>query len=150
MKQNFIGAASILMLVFGAAAPFTLAGERDEEPKIVTAMEQMNRDLRKLRRQAGDAAQKEANLALIGSALASARTARDERPLMVEEGLVAEADRDAFLQGYHKAMDRLIATLEKLETALQEGQAEEAEALIKRVYQAKREGHRRYQKEEEH
>lgn len=119
--------------------------KKDEDPVIVQHMKQMNRNLRRLRRQVADPAQREANLLLVRQMKTHAMAAQKEQPLKTPD--LPEAERGPFLKAFRAQMDVLIETLTKLETALQDEKLGQAEELVKKLFDLKKEGHEKFQKE---
>jgi soluble cytochrome b562 len=73
--------------------------------------------------------------------------AREHAPAMTEK--MSAADREALVTDYQADMDVFIQQVEALEKALVAGNLTEAQALVQKLKGARRDGHGKYQEEEE-
>lgn len=142
-KHRILPVAALLM----AAATFPLAAYQDSEaqPKIVTHMKAVNGGLRGLRRSYADPAQKESNLSRLDEVRGHAEAARELQPLKTPE--IPEAEREAFLKGFHEAMDQLLKGIDDLKAAIAADKFEEAGNILRGIYDLRSEAHKKYQKE---
>ncbi len=137
------------LLTFSASGAWAAhpAPAQDEDAAIVQHMKQVNRGLRRLRRQAADPAQKDSSLELVRKMKSSVQAAQKEEPLKTPD--LPEAERGPFLKAFREKMDSLIETLTQLESALQNDKFDETEELVKKLFALKKEGHDKFQKEME-
>lgn len=145
--SRFAVLASLLAFSTSGAWAFSPAPPQDEDPVIVQHMKQMNRALRRLRRQAGDAEQKDSSLELVRQMKTHAQAAQKEDPLKTPD--LPEAERGPFLKEFREKMDSLIETLTQLESALENDHFDQTEELVKKLFDLKKEGHDKFQKEME-
>ncbi len=117
---------------------------QDDEPVVVQSMKQIGRDLRQLRRQVRDAANKDSALELISKIKTNLQIAQKEQPLKTPD--LPESERDEFLKSYRSMMDDVIATVGKLDAAVRSGDTEQAQTLVRKLYDYRKEGHKHFQK----
>ena len=121
------------------------ASDQEGTSTVADQMKAMNQSFRELRRHLDDPTRIEANLALIGKMKQRLLAARKKRPLRTTD--LAESEQASFLAAYQALLDEVVATLGKLETALEEKKWEEASGLVKELNKLKKEGHGKFQKE---
>lgn len=116
----------------------------EDKPKTPLAeqMSGISKDFRSLRKMVNDPAQKDAALQLVKDMEARAAKAKTFDPAKTKE--IPPADRDQFLADYHKQIDGLVADFQKLETAVNDGKTSDASALLDKLQQDKREGHKKF------
>ncbi len=139
--------ASLLTCLAPGAWAASPAPAQEEEPAIVQHMKQINRSLRRLRRQAADAAQKDSSLELVRQMKTHAQAAQKEEPLKTSD--LPEAERGPFLKAFREGMGSVIETLTLLESALENEKFDQTEELVKKLFDLKKEGHDQFQKEME-
>ena len=143
--SRFAILASLLAFSATGAWAATPAPGQDEDPAIVQHMKQVNRGLRRLRRQVADPAQKDSSLQLVRRMKTGVQAAQKEEPLKTPD--LPEAERGPFLKAFGEKMDAVIETLTQLESALEHEKFDQAEELVKKLFALKKEGHDKFQKE---
>ncbi|MGW8180529.1 MAG: cytochrome b562 [bacterium] len=119
---------------------------KEDVPAVVQHMREVNRAFRLLRRQIDDPTMKAANLNLIAQIRSSLTAAKREEPLKTPE--LSPSERDPFLKAYRELLEEVLAVLEKLEGAVEEGRITEAQDYIGQINEMKKQGHEKFQKEE--
>jgi soluble cytochrome b562 len=146
MKPSLSGiAASVLITSFLAAS---LPGHaQDDKPKspLAQQMSGISKDFRSLRKMVGDPAQKDAALGLVKDMEARATKAKDFEPAKTK--VIAPADQAQFLADFRKQMDGLIADIQKLDQAVNDGKTADASALLDKLQADKRLGHKKFNAE---
>lgn len=138
---------SLMLLTVVCLLAVPAAAQEGEEPEIVRRMENMNDILRQMRRQARDAANKASLLDLIEEFRGHALAAQKETPPKTSE--LPESEREAFIEKYRQTMDRMLSTLDKFKAAVEAGRVEQANQLVRRLYDWKKEGHEEFQTEDD-
>lgn len=137
-------AAILLATALTPTAGPSATPPQDDEPVVVQSMKQIGRDLRQLRRQVRDAANKDSALELISKIKTNLQIAQKEQPLKTPD--LPESERAEFLKSYRSMLDDVIATVGKLEAAVGSGDMEQAQTLVRKLYDSRKEGHKRFQK----
>jgi soluble cytochrome b562 len=134
-----IPAASALLLA--VAIP---ARAQDDEPKTPLAIEMggISKDFRALRKIVNDPTQKDAALALVKDMEAHATKAKTFQPSKTKE--IPPADQAQFVADFKTQIDGLIADFQKLEQAISDGKTADATALLDKLQQDKRTGHKKF------
>ncbi len=117
---------------------------QDDEPKtpLATEMGGIAKDFRALRKIVNDPAQKDAALALAKDMEAHATKAKTYQPSKTKE--IPAADQAQFVADYKTQMDGLIGDFQKLEQAISDGKTADASALLDKLQQDKRDGHKKF------
>ena len=120
------------------------AQAQDDQPKTPLAIEMggISKDFRALRKIVNDPAQKDAALALAKDMEAHATKAKTFQPAKTKQ--IAPADQAQFVTDYKTAIDGLIADFQKLEQAISDGRTADAAALLDKLQQDKRSGHKKF------
>ncbi|MDI1318631.1 MAG: cytochrome b562 [bacterium] len=148
MKSPLLFAALALSLCL-PAAPVGRAAEPEhkkkaEETELGNTMEKMNGAWRKLKKQAGDATNNAASLALVATMKACAEKALTLKPARAED--VPAAGRADFVADYQKDMKEFVSLVGELEKAFQAGDNAAAQALIQKMGAAQKEGHKEFKR----
>ena len=118
------------------------------ETPLAAQMEKISKNLKALGKQVGDDSQRASSMEHITAAVEAANKARALVPAKAQT--IPESARAEFVSAFQKKLDELIAQLEKVEGAIREGKATEAQTLLGGLKQIKREGHEKFTVEEEH
>jgi soluble cytochrome b562 len=100
------------------------------------------KDFRALRKIVSDPAEKDAALALAKDMETHATKAKTFTPSKTKE--IPLADQQKFVNDYTMQMDGLIADFQKLEQAISDGKTADASALLDKLQQDKRDGHKKF------
>jgi soluble cytochrome b562 len=148
-KPSLPRGASVLLLSIFLALPLALHAQ-DDGPKTPLAKEMQGiaKDFRSLRKMVGNPAQKDAAVQLVKDMEAHAAKARDLEPAKTKS--IPPADKDQFVSDYKKSIDGLIGDMQKLEQAVSAGQTADATSLMDKIQSDKREGHHKFNAEDEH
>jgi soluble cytochrome b562 len=148
-KPSFPGFATALL--FGAllATPI-LCHAQGDGPKTPLSQEMggISKDFRALHKALGDPSQQAAAVALVKDMEAHAQKAKTYNPAKTKD--VPAADKDQFVADYQKAIDGLIADLQKLEQAVSSGDTAGANALMDKIQGDKRDGHKKFNAQDDH
>ncbi|MFA6962540.1 MAG: cytochrome b562 [Opitutaceae bacterium] len=131
------------LLIAFIASPFAHAGDEKDTP-LEKQMGTMNRAFKQLKKQATESTLSDASLALVAQMLKAAQTSVDLIPEKAAD--LPEGDRAAFTAAYKEKMDKLIAVLGKLETALKAKDNAEAAKLVTELGAMQRSGHKEFRK----
>ncbi len=131
-----------------AAAPAVWAEDKHEHKHtpLEDQMDAMAKAWRALRKQAADASKNESSLELVAKIKAGSVESLKHTPALAAEK--PESERAAFVAGYQKAMKELIAELDNLAAAFKADKNDEAGALIKKIGDMQKAGHKEYKKPE--
>tara|TARA_B110000037_G_scaffold219524_1_gene284882 strand:- start:254 stop:688 length:435 start_codon:yes stop_codon:yes gene_type:complete len=128
--------------------PATFSQEEEEEKTpLGEEMSAMNKSWRTLKRSVSDPAKNQQSLKLLASMRKAAVTSLDMVPIRSEE--VSESDRPDFIEGYQKGMKETLVRFDDLKVALENGDNEKAAALVKKINDLRKSGHRDYKPEDE-
>jgi hypothetical protein len=126
MKNRFLLPVLALALCL-PVAPALRAQEHEpkkkkaDETELGNTMEKMNGAWRKLKKQAGDAANNASSLELVATIKACAEKALTFKPARAED--VPAADREKFVAEFHSDMKEFIGLVLQLEVAFKIGRA---------------------------
>jgi soluble cytochrome b562 len=135
--------ALALTALFLLLQPFVAASATEEVPAIVTHMRAINKSLRALRRQLAQPNREQENLELLTKIKEHLLAAKKEQPLKTPE--LPEPEREPFLEAYQASLDEVIGVVDLLKASVREGKTDEAQGLVGRLNELKREGHKRFQ-----
>lgn len=107
-------------------------------------MDRMNSAFRKLRRQAGEAAKNESSLELVAIMKEVVTAALVLRPAKTTD--LPEDEREDFIMGYRKQLEKLAGALADLETAFKAGDNTAATKIISDIREIQKAGHQEYKK----
>jgi hypothetical protein len=133
---------ALSLAVFMAVARADQHGDDEETTPMGEEMSAMNKAWRTIKKNAADANQNEATLKLLDDMIKAAVTATDMDPVLADEQ--PEADRQAFIDAFRKAMKATLADLESLRAVLVSGENDKAAALIKKIDDQKKQGHKEF------
>jgi len=124
----------------------TAVAAEKKETELETAMDKMSGAFKKLRRQVKEPANNASSIALLADLRAGAKESIKLVPALAAD---QPADkRVAFIEGYKKKINELIAQMEPLEVALKANKNEEAAAIVAKLGSLQKEGHKEYKKPE--
>jgi soluble cytochrome b562 len=152
MKSSLSGSKfspPIASVLIAALLGGFLSAHAQDKPKSPLAQEMsgISKDFRSLRKVVNDPSQKDAALGLVKDMEARATKAKGFEPEKTAD--IAPADRPQFLIDYRKQMDGLIADFGKLEQAVSDGKTADASALLDKLQADKREGHKKFNAEDD-
>jgi soluble cytochrome b562 len=135
--------ASALLLTTLLAAPLVTHAQ-DDHPKSPLSQEMSGiaHDIRALHKIVSDPAQKDATVKLVKDMEDHATKAKGFEPEKTKD--IPAADKDQFIADYKKQMDGLIADFQKLEADITSGNTTDATAMLDKLNQDKREGHKKF------
>jgi len=124
------------------AQPSPAPAAAHEETELDHKMEDMNGAFRKLRRQISDPSANASSLELV----AKLRKASEESAALIpaKAANLPEADRAGFVAAYETKMKEFIAEVDALKAALEAGKNEEAAALLTKLNNLQKSGHREF------
>jgi hypothetical protein len=140
--------ASILLLAsLLLAAPFTAArlARAAEDTELAKQMEQMDDEMKKLRKSLKDAASNAASLESLTKLQQWTVTAKALTPAMA--AAMPEAEKAKFVAAYRKDMAGLLAAYAQIEVAVLDNDNAKAEELFKGLKQIEDDGHEKYSEE---
>lgn len=110
-------------------------------------MSALNKSWRAIRRSIRDAANHPEVLKELEVVREMAKAAIEMTPARLED--VPPEQREAFMQGYRKEMNALLAHLDELEAAVKADKNDKAQEIIDRINEHRKESHKLYQREED-
>ena len=152
MKKRLLASVIAFVIAFGGLNLSVLnaashgGGDHDHTP-LGEEMETISKAFRTLRRQAKDPAKNASSAALAGKMLAAAKKSIEFDPAWTEDQ--PKADQAKFVAGYKKGMEQMVAQLTALEKAFKAGDNAKAEAIIAKLRDAQKKGHKAYKKPDE-
>lgn len=129
-----------------AACAIAVPAFAEEDTPLTKEMEKLSKALKAINRNIGDAAQKDANIAKVAEAKEANLAALKYEPAKTKD--VPAAEKAKFLSGYKAAMEEVGKQLDALKTALEGGKTEDAKALIEKLNNEKKDGHKKYKSED--
>jgi len=129
------------------AALLTPGFAEEEDTPLAQEMSKVSKALKVINRSIADPAAKDANLAKVAEAKASAEKALTMEPSMTKD--VPEAEKAKFIEDYKAAMNEMIKGLDELKVAVESGKAEDVTKVMEKLNSGKKDGHKKFQKEEE-
>lgn len=134
--------APVCLPVHAASPAVVAAANGEEETELDHKMEDMNGAFRKLRRQISDASANASSLELV----AKLRKASEESTALIpaKAAKVPEADREKFVADYQAKMKDFLAEVDKLKAALEAGKNDEAAAILAKLGNLQKSGHREF------
>jgi soluble cytochrome b562 len=130
---TLLAACAITVPAFAAA---------DEDTPLGKEMEKVSKALKAINRNIADASAKDANLAKLAEAKAANLAALKYEPAKTKD--VPAAEKAKFLSGYKAAMEQVGKDMDALKAALEGGKTEDAKALLEKLNNEKKEGHKKY------
>src|SRR4051812_710241 len=106
---------TLLSLAAMLALGFNVATAADDETPLGSEMKAMNKSLRTLKKQIGDASKKDDNVAIIEKLKKSVEASKKLDPAKTKD--IPAADKAAYLAKYKEQMDGVSKSFDELETA---------------------------------
>lgn len=132
---------SVLLL-----AALLTPGFAEEDTPLAQEMSKISKALKVVNRAIADPAAKDANLAKIAEAKTAAEKSLTLEPAMTKD--VPEAEKAKFIEDYKAGMNGMIKELDELKAAVEAGKSEDATKVMEKLNTGKKEGHKKFQKEE--
>ncbi len=134
-----LGAACVLALAMSSVAH---AQQDEEKTPLGKKMSAMNTAFKAVGRQLDDASKNANTLEQLATIETNAKAALTLEP--EKKGKVPAGDQAKFMAGYQAGMKDLIATVQKLQTAIKAGKNTDAVAIYDEMKNQQREGHKEY------
>jgi cytochrome c556 len=127
-----------LLTVLAAVSLSFTAYAADDETPLSKQMSVINKSLRTVKRQLGDSAKKEDNLAQLGKVKAALDEAHKLDPKKTKD----QADKTAYTKKFKDEMVDLGKAVGELEAAIKVDAKDKADAALKKIYELKEKGHK--------
>jgi soluble cytochrome b562 len=127
-----------LLTVLAAASLSLTAYAADDETPLSKQMSVVNKNLRTVKRQLGDSAKKDDNLALVGKVKAALDEAQKLDPKKTKD----QADKAAYTKKFKEEMGDLTKAVAELEAGIKADAKDKADAALKKIYELKEKGHK--------
>ena len=148
MKTRLLASVIAFVIAFGGLNLSVLNaashGGGDDHTPLGEEMETISKAFRTLRRQAKDPAKNASSAALAAKMLAAAKKSLDFEPVWTADQ--PKNEQADFVKGYQKGMKTMVAQLTDLEKAFKAGDNAKAEAIIAKLRDAQKKGHKAYKK----
>ena len=131
---------TLLTLLATAALSLNAAFAAEDDTPLAKEMKTVNKSLRTLKRQVGDAAKKDENLQLLATIKKSLDASAKLEPAKTKDQ--PAGDKAAYVDKYHKEMADLKKTFEDVETAVKADKADDAKKLFEKLSEQKEKGHK--------
>jgi soluble cytochrome b562 len=138
--------SKILFTVLTALALGMNAGIADDDTPLSKEMSALNKSLRALKRQAGDASMKTQNLELIAKMKANVAAGLKYEPAKTKEQPVA--DKPTYVDKYKAQMKDLDAALDEAKAAIEKGDADAQQKAFDKLSDLKEKGHKDFAPDE--
>lgn len=125
-----------------AAFALAIPASAEEDTPLSKEMSKLNKALKAINRGVEDAAAKDANLAKVADAKAACEASLKFEPASTKD--VPAADKAKFIEGYKASMQEVIKQLDALKAAIEGGKTADAKALLDKLNNSKKEGHKKY------
>lgn len=123
----------------------TMSSFADDTP-LGTEMGKINKALKLVNRNLADASKKAENLEKIDVAIKACEESGKLEPEKTKD--IPEAEKEKFLTEYKAAMVEMGKHLTDLKAAVEADKADEAKKVLEKLNMGKKEGHKKFQKEE--
>ena len=130
-----------------AACAMIVPAFSEEDTPLSKEMEKLNKALKSVKHNLADAAQKDANLEKLAVAKAACEAAVKFEPAKTKE--IPEADKAKFVSDFKASIEEVGKNLDALKAAIEAGKTDDAKALIDKLNAGKKEGHKKFKKEED-
>ena len=131
---------SLLALLATLALGLNAGIAAEEDTPLTKEMKAMNKSLRTLKRQVGDAGKKDENVQLLASIKKNVDAALKLEPAKSKE--VPAGEKAAYKDKYKQQMTDLGKAFDELESAVKAGMADDATKALEKLSQAKEKGHK--------
>jgi hypothetical protein len=112
----------------------------EEDTPLAKQMSAMNKSLRMLKRQIGDASKKSDNLALVAKIKDNLAESAKLQPAKTKD--VPEAEKAAYVEKYKQQLSDLGKTYDSIEAAIKADKLDEAKAGFEKLSEQKEKGHK--------
>lgn len=136
-----------LFAIIAALLSSPVSSVAEEHTPLAEEMEAISKAFRTVRREAKDPAKNAANAELVATMVGHAKRAAAHEPALAAD--IPAAQREAFLAGYRKQMEKFVFDLSALETAFRANDNTKANALIEGLRDLQKESHKEYKKPDE-
>jgi soluble cytochrome b562 len=141
-KTSLFSLVALIALSFVGSPVRAAEKEKKGDSPLGTAMEDLGKAIKALRKSVKDPAKNADSLKLVETAEKAAIASRDMKPAVVEK---APKDKQAeLLDGYKKGMDGVIAELGKLKQQIKDNKNEDASETLKKLKDLEEAGHEKY------
>ncbi len=131
---------SLLTLLAAAALSLNVAFAAEEDTPLAKEMKVVNKNLRTLKRQVGDAAKKDENLQLLAGIKKSLEASAKLEPAKTKDQPAAQ--KAAYLDNYKKQMTDLAKSFDDVEAAVKAGKPDDAKKAFEKLSEQKEKGHK--------
>lgn len=145
LTRTFLSLA-VASLFLAAMSFASSAAALQEDSPLAKHMDSINDHLRTLRGQIGDASKKVENLAIVQTVREDFKAARELVPELAAD--LAGPDREAFLKAFKAQIDKVLVTVSDLEKAISTDMGNQAQELLVKLNDIKKEGHSQFKKPE--
>lgn len=129
---------TLLTLLTTVALSFNVAIADDTD--LAKEMKVVNKNLRTLKRQVGDAAKKAENLELLTAIKKSIDASMKLEPAKTKDQPAAQ--KTAYLDNYKKQMTDMLKSFEEVEAAVKADKPEDAKKIFEKLSEQKEKGHK--------
>ena len=129
---------TLLTLATALSLGFTFSAMAEEDTPLSKEMSAMNKSLRTVKRQLGDASKKADNLELIGKVKGNLTAAEKLQPKKTKD----QADKAGYTKKFGEEMGDLNKAVDDLEKAIKADSADDAKKALDKIYQLKEKGHK--------
>jgi hypothetical protein len=131
---------TLLTLLATAALSINVAFAAEDDTALAKEMKTMNKSLRTLKRQVGDASKKEENLQLLATIKKTLDASAKLEPAKTKDQPAGE--RTKYLENYHKQLADLGKSFDEVEAAVKADKPEDAKKAFEKVSEQKEKGHK--------
>ena len=137
---------SLLTLACTLAIGMNFAFAADEDTPLAKEMKNVNKSLRTLKRQAGDASKKTENLELVATMKKGVEACAKLEPAKTKD--VPAGEKAAYLAKYKSQMSDLAKSIDELEAAIKGDKADDAKKIFDKLSDEKEKGHKDFAPDE--
>jgi soluble cytochrome b562 len=145
IKTHTMKLHRMLATIVATAALAIPAFAADETP-LGEQMEKFSKSLKAIGRAAKEGNISKELVAKVDDAKAAAQAALKFEPAKTKE--IPAAEKEKFLADYKASMEETIKTLDELKAAVESGKADAVSKVMEKLNGQKKEGHKKFQKEE--
>ncbi len=131
---------SLLTLLVTAALGLNVAFAAEEDTPLAKEMKTMNKSLRTLKRQVGDASKKEENLQLLATIKKTLDASAKLEPAKTKD--VPAGEKAAYLDKYKKQLADLGKSYDEVEAAVKADKPDDAKKAFDKLSEQKEKGHK--------
>jgi soluble cytochrome b562 len=118
----------------------------EDDTPLAEEMNKISKVIKLVKRNLADPTSKDANVAKLDEAKASAEKALTLEPAKTKD--VPAAEKAKFLEDYKAGMQGFIKGLDELKTAVAAGKQDDAAKILEKLESGKKEAHKKFQKDE--